>query len=295
VEPLVIRAPAKINLCLDVLGRRPDGYHEVATILQTIDLADRLRIVRDDDVVLHCHGMGVDQDNLILRAANLLREHAGIGAGCSIECWKRIPIGAGLGGGSADAAAALVGLNTLWKTGLRINDLSELAAKLGADVPFFLHGGTALATGIGTALRPLRDAPRHWLVLVPIEADDVAKSANMYRALTTGDFGDSERARRQAAAVELGRIAYADVGSSFTRPAAARWRAVTGAMDSLAQTSPLAVSLSGAGPSVFALYASRAAARAAQRAIGPPATVRMFRSSAESDVRRFPLSNAAHS
>jgi 4-diphosphocytidyl-2-C-methyl-D-erythritol kinase len=219
--------------------------------------------------------MAPDPENLILRAARLLRREAGVSAGCIIDCWKRIPIGAGLGGGSADAAATLLALNRLWGVRADARQLGGLAGQLGADVPFLVRGGTALATGTGRAVDPLPDAPSLWGVLVPMEADSGAKTAEMYRELHPSDFSDGAGIHRQAEAIRSGRLSPEDVCSAFTKAAAARWPSVGGSLTSLAATAPVAASLSGAGPSVFALYASRARARAAWRALGSPA--RLFR------------------
>jgi 4-diphosphocytidyl-2-C-methyl-D-erythritol kinase len=258
--PLVVRAYAKINLCLEVLGEREDGLHEVATILQTISLADRLRFTPSEDLLLHCRGAPSGPDNLILRAARLIQERTGARAGCTIDCEKRIPVGGGLGGGSADAAGTLLALNRLWGTGLRAEELAALAAELGADIPFLLRGGTALATGTGTVLQPLPDAPPHWLVLVPLGCTEPSKTGSMYARLGAAAFTDGAAARRQAEAITRGSIDYANVGSAFFRAAQARWPAARAAAAALSHRKALAVAVSGSGPSVFALYGGRGAA-----------------------------------
>lgn len=254
------RAHAKINLCLEVLGKRADGLHEIATVLQTISLADRLRFAPADEVTLLCRGMKTTPDNLILRAAHLLREAASVTAGCAIVCEKRIPLAAGLGGGSADAAATLRALNRLWDTRLAISELVQLGGQLGADVPFALLGGTALATGTGRTLDPLPEAPLHWVVLVPLGADDAQKAAEMYGQLTRRDYTRGANVRGQTAAIRAGRIDTKHVISAFTRPATERWPHVRAARRQLAATDAIAVSVSGAGPSLFGLYPSRGSA-----------------------------------
>lgn len=156
-----IKAFAKVNLVLDVIGRRPDGYHEVEMILQSIDLHDDLVFIPASTVTLEIKGerLPVDDRNIIVRAANKLLAQAGLNAGARILLQKRIPVGAGLGGGSADAAATLVGLNRLWGLGLSRLELEKIGATLGADVPFCLRGGTVLATGIGEQLTDLPPLP----------------------------------------------------------------------------------------------------------------------------------------
>lgn len=160
---------AKINWILEVLGKRSDGYHEVSTVLQTIDLRDRLdfELLVDPVIRLRVQGREVARgaDNLVYRAAKLMLPLAPGGGGVSIVLTKRIPVGAGLGGGSGNAATVLLALNRLWNCGLALPQLEELAAKLGSDVPFFLQGGTVWARGRGEQLRPLPDPPREELLL----------------------------------------------------------------------------------------------------------------------------------
>lgn len=256
----MFRAHAKINLCLEVVGKRTDGLHEIATVLQTISLADRLRFAPADEVTLRCRGMETTADDLILRAASLLRERTGATAGCAILCEKRIPVAAGLGGGSADAAATLHALNRLWDTRLAIEELLDLGAELGADVPFALLGGTALATGTGRTLERLPDVPSHWVVLVQSSAADAGKTAEMYGRLSSADYSGGARAREQAVAIRAGQIDGKHVLSAFTRPATERWPHVRAARRQLAATDAIAVSVSGAGPSLFGLYPSRGSA-----------------------------------
>src|SRR5947199_6752528 len=154
---IVLSAACKINLVLGVLGRRDDGYHEIATVMQAVDLSDRL--VLEDANVLELRttasDVPTDGTNLALKAALTLREMAGVSRGARITLDKRIPVAAGLGGGSTDAAAVLVGLNRVWGLGWSTARLADAAVKLGMDVPFFLHGGAALANGRGARLAHL--------------------------------------------------------------------------------------------------------------------------------------------
>ena len=181
-----LKARAKLNLTLEILGKRDDGYHNIASIMQTLDLADDVTIRPSDSLDLRC---GVPElggrRNLAWRAADLLRSEAGVREGAAIEIRKRIPIAAGLGGGSADAAAVLVGLNRMWKLGLPPADLRALAARVGSDVPFLIEGGTAMAAGRGELIRdlpPAADLPS-FVIAVP-KADAAAdKTARMYAAL----------------------------------------------------------------------------------------------------------------
>jgi len=167
---LTLPSFAKINLSLRVLGRRPDGYHEISTIFQTVTLHDHLTFqsLSDDRIELTCddEDIPVDQRNLVWQAAVALRANAGIHAGAQINLRKRIPAGGGLGGGSSNAAVTLLGLAHLWKIRTSREELANLGALLGADVPFFLTGGTARGTGTGIDIHPLTDEPEQPLLIV---------------------------------------------------------------------------------------------------------------------------------
>ena len=165
---LVVQTSAKVNFALEVLAKRSDGYHDVATVMQTVDLFDRLTLETARTLSLETDdpALPTDERNLIIRAALLLRENAGVEAGARIRLRKRIPVAAGLGGGSSDAAATLWGLNRLWGLRWPRQRLGELATQLGMDVPFFLTGGPALATGRGEFLEHLRLGGGYALVLV---------------------------------------------------------------------------------------------------------------------------------
>ena len=171
-EALRVEAFAKVNRSLRVLGKRPDGYHELDTIFQTVDLTDRIDFSEGEegsrDVSLTIEGADLPEDgsNLVLRAAALLRERFGPRRGIRIHLSKKIPVGGGLGGGSSNAAATLRALTSLWGLPATNSDLHSLAAALGSDVPFFLVGGRARGTGRGEILHPLPDGPEEWLVLV---------------------------------------------------------------------------------------------------------------------------------
>lgn len=252
-----VHAYAKINLGLEVLGRRSDGLHEVATIMQTIDLADRLEFEPSDQVRLHCPEMPVEPDNLILQAAHLLKDRGSVAEGCQITCVKHIPPAAGLGGGSADAAATLCALWGFWGVRLDQRTLVDLAARLGADVPFCISGGTALATGTGRDLEILPLPPPLWVVLIPTPAPGPLKTDSMYAALTAADFTDGGRMQLQRDALCAGHLDYSAIRSAFEGHARARWTDVGRALDMLAESGALAASVSGSGPSTFGLFRSR--------------------------------------
>jgi 4-diphosphocytidyl-2-C-methyl-D-erythritol kinase len=167
---LTLPAPAKLNLFLHITGRRPDGYHLLQTVFQLLDYGDDLRFsLRDDSqIILNCDSLELaTDDNLVLRAAHLLRTHTGATQGVDIDLQKRIPTGAGLGGGSSDAATTLVALNELWQCKLDRHALAELGLRLGADVPVFVKGQSAWAEGVGELLQPVSLPALYYLVLSP--------------------------------------------------------------------------------------------------------------------------------
>lgn len=177
-ESLIVHTPAKLNLTLKVLGKRPDGFHDLETLMVSIGLYDTLRFTPRSDSELSLRPVGTgrlssdipfDDTNLIVRAARLLQEHTGRRFGVNIRLDKRIPSQAGLGGGSSDAAATLAALNTFWKLGLPVEDLHPLAARLGSDVNFFLDSpSAAICTGRGERVRPIRmRQPLHFVVIKP--------------------------------------------------------------------------------------------------------------------------------
>jgi 4-diphosphocytidyl-2-C-methyl-D-erythritol kinase len=171
LDSFVLSSPAKINLFLHITGRRPDGYHELQTIFQILDLCDSLsfKLIKDSqEIRVECPGLDVVQsENLVYRAAKILQKTGNSAQGVSIFIEKRIPTGAGLGGGSSDAATALHGLNYLWQCGLSRVELADIGRGLGADVPVFIHGKTSWGEGIGEKLTPIELLPQHYLVLNP--------------------------------------------------------------------------------------------------------------------------------
>lgn len=163
------KAPAKINLLLDVLHKRADGFHEMEMVMTTIDLADRIIVVKsnDTDIILETNSGMIPRDerNLAYRAADILRQEMGITRGARIIINKKIPIAAGLAGGSSDAAATLRGLNRLWKLGLSYQELANIGVEVGSDIPFCIYGRTAIVSGRGEKVIPIPSLPLCWVVL----------------------------------------------------------------------------------------------------------------------------------
>jgi len=171
INRISLKAPAKINLFLEILGKRDDGYHEIETVMQEIDLVDNLQFEEiRKGVRLKCSDKNIpsDENNLVCKAANLILNECGIKKGVLISLEKNIPVGAGLGGGSSDAAATLKALNLLWKIGLNDAELMEFAARLGSDIPFFIKGKTSLCRGRGEKITPIEvERELNYLVIYP--------------------------------------------------------------------------------------------------------------------------------
>ncbi len=268
-DALEIEAPAKVNLTLEVLGRRDDGYHEICSVMQALSLADRLRFELSDDLRLRCAEPSLeDTSNLVWRAAELLRRHAGIRRGATIVLHKRIPVAAGLGGGSADAAATLRALAALWDLPLSLEALVDLGAQLGSDVPFFLGpSACALVGGRGERVWPLPPLPARWVVLLKPPAGIAA--GDVYRAFPPARWADGRRTQRWLAAATAG-----DLPAPFNdlEPVALEVApAAAAARDALlAAGAPHAV-LSGSGSTYFALVATQPEAELVRAAIAPGA------------------------
>lgn len=185
-----LQCPAKLNLFLHITGRRADGYHSLQTLFQIIDLCDSLSLSPADDgsITLECNDAALTgPDNLVLRAALALRAATGCTQGASMRLDKRIPMGAGLGGGSSDAASALLGLNQIWDCKLDIDTLAQIGLKLGADVPLFVRGSSAWAEGIGEILTPVDLPNKTYLVICPdchVSTQDIFSHQQLTRNTT---------------------------------------------------------------------------------------------------------------
>lgn len=260
---VTLPAYAKINLTLEVLGRRPDGYHEIVTILQAISLHDTIRAEEGATISVDSPELGCEPaDNLVARAACLLQAEHAPGRGAHLHLEKRIPAAAGLGGGSSDAACTLVALNRLWQLKLQRDRLSSLAARLGSDVPFFLDGPTALARGRGEMLEELPPLDTLWLVLVVPPVDIPAKTRSLYGALTPADFTNGQAGLEVAASLRSGRgLDISMLRNVFERPAFALYPEIRRHRDSMLRCGAESVRLSGSGPALFSLTADETEAR----------------------------------
>ena len=265
---LVLPAPAKLNLFLHITGRRPDGYHALQTLFQFLDYGDELGFTLQDSLELECNLPElVNDDNLILKAARLLQQETGTQQGALIRLDKRLPMGGGVGGGSSDAATALLGLNVLWGLQLSEGRLAELGLQLGADVPVFVRGSAAFAEGVGEILTPAHPPECWYLILVP---DCHVNTVKMYahRDLTRDTptikvcaaLETYEEQRRQNLLHNdfepLVRRLYPEVETCIQLLDNARNSSIGQAM------------MSGSGACVFAPFASREQAEAAMATIG---------------------------
>ena len=206
MKTLTLKAPAKINLTLEVLARRPDGFHEIRSVMQTIGRYDSLRIEPGTGIEYICHDpVWRLEKSLVPKAVNLLRGSTGTTRGAVIGIDKRIPLVSGLGGESSLAAAVLRGLDHLWELNLTLPRLEELAARLGSDVTFFLQGGTALAQGRGEIITSLPPMPVMWVVLlVPPVPEVPEKTARLYARLEKSHYTGGQIAERLVACLKQG-------------------------------------------------------------------------------------------
>jgi 4-diphosphocytidyl-2-C-methyl-D-erythritol kinase len=258
-------APAKLNLFLQVVGRRNDGYHDLQTVFQLLDWGDEIALrVRDDGLIrrgIGAEGVQPDQD-LTVRAAHALREATGSRCGADIEVVKRIPLGGGFGGGSSDAATVLVGLNELWGTSLNFAEIAAIGVELGADVPVFVRGRSAWAEGIGEQLQPI-ELPSRWFVVVDTGV-----------RVSTAELFQSAELTRDARSATISDFVSGNVrGNAFEPVLRRRAPVVAQALDELARHG--AAQLTGTGGGIFASFEDMARAEQVRDALPPGWSVRV--------------------
>ena len=260
---LVYRCYGKINLTLEVLRRREDGYHELASLVHTIGLADDLHIESASELLTRAEGLDIEPDtNLVFLAAELLASATRVRAGAELTLNKRIPSAAGLGGGSSDAATTLVGLNTLWGTGVHLAELTRLAGDLGSDVPFFVRGGAALMRGRGEDLEVLPPVQGQWFVIVVPTHDVLDKTKRLYAALEPTDFSSGQLTALAAHRLRQHLPLIEDhLTNAFSRPARVIFPGLSFVWTKAEALCGRRFFLSGAGPALFALAADRPDAR----------------------------------
>jgi 4-diphosphocytidyl-2-C-methyl-D-erythritol kinase len=248
-------APAKLNLGLEVLGRRPDGYHEIRTILVAVSIFDQLRSERALELFISVEGADLDErHNLVRTAAETLQDHCP-GTPARIALRKRIPVASGLGGASADAAATLLVLDRLHGLKLSPAELHKTAAGLGSDVPFFLHGGLALASGRGERIESLPNVKPAYAVIVSPNLTIPNKTATLYGLLRASDFSDGSRAGVVAEALGRGELPPPELlENAFTRALYDRFEDLQSLPATMRRCGARTVALTGAGPSHYALF-----------------------------------------
>ena len=265
-----VRARAKVNLGLEVLGRRADGYHELRSLMCAVELADRVTLeTTDAGIALSCAAADVPQtpENLAWRAAELARGEAGAPGGLRIRIDKRIPVAAGLGGGSADAAAVLAGVGGLSGWRLGAGQRRRLAVAIGMDVPFFLGRSPALARGRGEEVRAIPGGAA--LALVLVNPGFPLATREVYGRLVPGDYGDGTRVDALVAAFRRGTEAVAATVTNGLEPAAARlWPGLHEVKAALLEAGCLAALMSGSGPTVIGIASSHGAALRIRNALG---------------------------
>jgi 4-diphosphocytidyl-2-C-methyl-D-erythritol kinase len=272
ISTLTIPAFAKVNLRLRVFGKRVEGYHELDTVFQTVSLHDTIEfsLSQQSHIVLSSNdrSLPVDESNLVVRAAKALQDRFSANSGARIRLQKRIPMQAGLGGGSADAAATLLGLAQLWEVNCSKEELMMIASHLGADVPFFFYGGTARATGIGEQIEPLEDIEQRFLLILKPNAN--ISTADAYRALDERSLTSPNSKTilsTSEATADSDKIDLANLTNDFEAVVFDLEPEIRKAKNALLKAGAEAVLLAGSGSAVFGIVGSEDAQRRAIQAI----------------------------
>lgn len=244
-----IKANAKINLTLDVIGKREDGYHIIDSVFQSISLCDEITVIKDNTITVSCDkGEINDESNIAFIAAQRFFEYTGIKGGAKIDIIKNIPLASGMGGGSADAAAVIVALDKLYETNLGTDVLCKIGLSVGADVPFCIVGGTARVGGIGEQLQKLPDMPNCNMLI--IKHGKKLSTADMYKKIDSMPSG-IYTTDKVVNGINSGSLT--DICDNVSNAFSAVCNN-SKLIDDIKTTKPLAVSLSGSGPTVFAIY-----------------------------------------
>ena len=257
---LTVLAPAKLNLTLEVLAKRPDGFHEIRSVTQTISLCDSLNFQLGQNIKFKCENPEwLSEKSLASKAVSLLQKATGCPKGATIEINKRIPLVSGLGGDSSDAAAVLRGLNTLWELGLSLPELVKLASQLGSDVAFFLYGGTALVRGRGEIVTPLPPFPHMWVVLmVPPVPRLPGKTGQLYASLKANHYTDGQITGRLLEMLREGRkFTPSLLFNTFENVAFTRLSKVSTYRSHALKVGAPNVHLAGSGPTLYTLLKDR--------------------------------------
>lgn len=266
MNSITLKAPAKVNYLLDVIRRRPDGYHDLRMVMQRVNLCDEIGISLTDSpgISVRCGKNGVPDgpDNIAWKAARALLDLDNNTRGAEISITKNIPVAAGLGGGSSDAASVLMGMNELLNLGLSEQRLMEIGVTLGADVPFFIFKKTALAEGIGEALTAMPEMPAAWVLLVNpgvhVSTAWVYKNLQLTNRMELNKLANSYRDLEDVCSI------FANDLESVTIPA---FPVIAGIKNAMLQHGALGAMMSGSGPTVFGLYRDKDTAEQARAAL----------------------------
>lgn len=263
INMLTVLAPAKLNLTLEVLAKRQDGFHEIRSVIQTINLCDSLRFQLSQNIEYHSNNPDwIPEESLLSRAVSLVQQITGCNKGAKLEVKKRIPLLSGLGGDSSDAAAALRGLNKLWGLGLSLKELLGLASELGSDVAFFIYGGTALARGRGEIVSPLPPVSPMWIVLMlPPVPRMPGKTGQLYARLEASRYTGGEVTDRLVTQITRGEEVIASMlFNVFDDVALHSFAGLKGYWEQFFSAGAGVVHLAGSGPAFFTLMKDRAQA-----------------------------------
>ena len=253
---LTVEAPAKINLTLEVLGKRNDGYHEIRSVIQTLSFCDLLQITPGKEVEFKGNIPDWSSErSLVIKAVESLKKATGAVKGAKIKIKKRIPLISGLGGDSSDAAAILRGLNQFWELNLPPNKLRDMAQNLGSDVSFFLTGGTALMEGRGETITSLPPIPHHWIILIIPDVSRIpGKTKRLYSMLQPAHFTDGKITDKLAADLKSkGEFNTSLLFNTFENVVFARGEELTNYRDHLLKLGAPNVHLAGSGPTLFTI------------------------------------------
>ncbi len=278
-SPFTLPSFAKINWTLRVRGRREDGFHEICTVLQTVSLCDSISFAESDELTLTCDDARVTtgEDNLILRAARKMQTPYGVKKGAALHLEKRIPSPGGLGGGSSNAAVALMGLARLWKMDVNVPDLQEIASAIGSDVPFFLYGGTANGTGRGEVIEPLEDFSIDYMMIVTpdvsVSTADAFASIHAPSLTNTPPDHILRVCRSEAESLDLRR---SRLVNDFEASVFSSYPEVKRVKERLLELGAVNAAMSGSGASVFAIFDKTETRQTAEKALDLESTWRKF-------------------
>ncbi|CEQ19346.1 4-(cytidine 5'-diphospho)-2-C-methyl-D-erythritol kinase [Paraclostridium sordellii] len=254
-----LKSRAKINLSIDVLGKRQDGYHIVEMIMQTIDLYDNLKItqIEEDSIKIKSNSQDIplNQDNIVYKAANILKEKFNIKKGIEISIQKNIPVAAGMAGGSSNAAAVLVGLNRIWDLGLNQLELKDIALQLGADVPFCITGGSALAQGIGEELTDIKGLNENIHILI-CKPNIFVSTKEVYQSLDMNEIKKRPDNQKLIDALQVNDVKYVseNMVNVLEEVTSSKYNEINQIEKIIMDNKALGSMMSGSGPTVFGLF-----------------------------------------